>query len=349
MSAFLAPAAAFAAALVLVASLGTVALVMRAAHRGERDRARRELADLAGHLAALLEGRAAPADVAAAAAAADPVVFWTALEGLAPTRRQWCTLSRALARCPQPRAERAALRDDSPWRRELAARRLALLDGRATRRALRAALRRGPELVALAAATALARARDAAALCWVLEHSGALAHRTPRARVELLRAWGRAALPVLAERFEREAGDTAMDRALAEALGLGRHRPARATLERRLADRDAEVRAACARALGRIADAGALPALARALSDEAWPVRAMSAWALGRIGESAALPALAPRLTDPAWWVRRHAAWALAALGEQGRAELTRIAGGSPDPYARDMARAALEHRAGAA
>ena len=80
-----------------------------------------------------------------------------------------------------------------------------------------------------------------------------------------------------------------------------------------------------------------------ALQDEEWPVRAQAARALGRIRAPMALLELPSRLTDSAWWVRRHAAYALIEFGEEGAAELRRIAGGSPDPYARDMAREALE------
>jgi hypothetical protein len=43
--------------------------------------------------------------------------------------------------------------------------------------------------------------------------------------------------------------------------------------------------------------------------------------------------------------VRRHAACALREFGREGRHELERIARGSPDPYARDMAREVLEGR----
>jgi HEAT repeat protein len=80
-----------------------------------------------------------------------------------------------------------------------------------------------------------------------------------------------------------------------------------------------------------------------ALQDEVWQVRAQAAWALGRTRAGIALLVLPARLTDPAWWVRRHAAYALREFGGEGRRELERIAHGSPDPYARDMAREVLE------
>jgi hypothetical protein len=48
-------------------------------------------------------------------------------------------------------------------------------------------------------------------------------------------------------------------------------------------------------------------------------------------------------MSDPVWWVRHHAAYALADLGEEGQAMLRAVLRSSPDPYARDMAREALE------
>jgi HEAT repeat protein len=89
---------------------------------------------------------------------------------------------------------------------------------------------------------------------------------------------------------------------------------------------------------------GPLPLIA-ALADEAWPVRAQAARALGRLREPAAVAPLADRLTDRSWWVRRHAAYAMRRLGPTGRAALRRLMEHSSDPYARDMAREALEDR----
>src|SRR6185436_20238645 len=98
-------------------------------------------------------------------------------------------LARALRDDRRGAYERLALRDDSPWRRELAARRLGLLPSRATREALLAALDIGPEPVTLSAAMSLARAREPRALTWVLDHPRALATRTREARLALLRAF----------------------------------------------------------------------------------------------------------------------------------------------------------------
>lgn len=323
--------------------------VARAWDRRTRRRARGNTRALAARLEAYFAGRSSAHELRHAVARADSGTFWSALETipLEPRRLRWRPLSQALAGNPHTRRERRALRDDSSWRRELAARRLALIAEPASRRALRAALERGPELVTHAAAAALGRYRDAHALRWLIARPEALARRTPRAQVAVLRAYGRGALPLLAQALEGPGGVSRLERALIETLGLSDHTPASAAIERRLASPEPEVRVAAARALGRLEAGCATPALIAALDDEAWPVRAVAAWALGRIGAAApgtgsATAPLAARLTDRAWWVRRHAAYALWETGEVGRVALRQIADSSPDPYARDMAREAL-------
>lgn len=325
-----------------LAGVGTAAGVVRLIRRRDRHAARGRGTELSEALAAFLAARLESEALAAIAEDADPGTFWTALEsveGGPETRRR---LGTALGACAAVEAECLALRDDSPWRRELAARRVGLLDTSATREALLGALAEGPEPVTAAAALGLARLGEARALRWVLDHPAALGHRTPRARVALFRAFGPQALPVLAGALET-CVDPRQTVAIVETLGLAPFADARHAIERRLADPDLEVRVAAARALGRIGRDDAGSALAAALRDEAWPVRAQAAWALGRTRAPIGILALPPRLTDSSWWVRHHAARALAALGEMGVAELRAIAGGSPDPFARDTARAALE------
>ena len=326
-----------------LAAITGAGYTLRVLQRRERGRARGRVDDLARSLREFLEHDLHPAALAEEAAAAEPGTFWAALEALASRRSGWLALSRALVGSSHFAAEREALRDESPWRRELAARRLALLFSPQSRRALRSALREGPPLVTTAAATALARYRDLEALRWLLANPVALERRTHRARVTLLRGFGRRALPDLAAALDRGTGDTAMDRALIEVLGLAGRRDARWSIERRLRDGDAEQRIAAARALGRMQADDCATTLLGALQDEVWQVRAQAAWALGRTRADIALLALPARLTDPAWWVRRHAAYALREFGMEGRRELELIAHGSPDPYARDMAREVLE------
>jgi HEAT repeat protein len=333
------PLSGLTAALVLACiALGFLAarVARRLARRDARLR-RRELESLMRDC--LAEGRGGRA-LRGAARECDPELFWSTAEALAfegrPDRRR--LLGELLQRNPHVAAERRALRDDSPWRRELACRRLALLPAPASRRALRRALVRGPELVTLAAATALARYRDRAALRWVLARSRTLARRTPRALIAMLRGFGRRALGDIAAALERGVGDPRLERALIDTLGLARYLPACAAIVERLAAEDVDLRVAAARALGRLEAAPAAPRLFALLDDPRWEVRAQSARALGRIGAREAVPALAARLTDRAWWVRHHAAYALAALGEDGRRALREIAADSPDPFARDMA-----------
>jgi hypothetical protein len=327
----------------LLAAISGAGYTLRVLQRRDRAHARRQVADLERSLRDFLERRLHPQALAADAAATEPGAFWTALETLTSRGEGWLRLSRALAGCPHFETERLALRDESPWRGELAARRLGLLFSPASRRALREALHTGPELVAAAAAAALARYRDLETLRWLLANPGTLARRTHRARVALLRTFGRQALPMLTTALGRGSGDAAMDRAFIETLGLALHMDARALIERRLLEGDVEQRVTAARALGRMRAEDCATTLIGALQDEAWAVRAQAAWALGRTRAPIALLALPAKLTDPAWWVRRHAAYALREFGIDGRRELECIAHGSPDPYARDMAREVLE------
>ena len=296
---------------------------------------RHELRDFLG-------GHCAAADVMDRAAELDPALFWTVLESRTLESPMTSRLSRALARCPQVGEERRALRDDSPWRRELAARRLGLVRTRWIRRALRRALVRGPELVTQSAAMALARQRDAGTLRWLLSHPAALAHRTPRARLALLRAFGAGAHGMLLAALEQGVPDRRLERALIDVLGAGDCTAAAGAIAVRLGSADSELRVAAARALGLLRAAPRVPELCGALRDPEWPVRAQAARSLGRLGAPQAVGALGARLEDRAWWVRRHAAYALAVLGEDGRAELERIRGASPDRYAREMADEAL-------
>jgi len=127
------------------------------------------------------------------AARTDAATFWAAIErlSLGPYRRGLRRLAVTLDRNPHVATERTRLQDDSPWRRELAARRLGLLPCKGTTPLLRRTMRRGPESVRLAAAHALARARDLAALRWLLAHPDKLARRSRRAWADLLVAFRR--------------------------------------------------------------------------------------------------------------------------------------------------------------
>jgi HEAT repeat protein len=206
-------------------------------------------------------------------------------------------------------------------------------------------MRRGPALVRIASAMSLARLRDLLALEWLLEHPEATARHGRRQLAALLRRFGPRGRPVL--RAALRGWDTApVHLAALDALGLWRNgRTLPLALE--LMERGApEARAAAARALGAIRRPEATPALIAALDDDAWPVRAQAARALGHVGGAGAVEALAGRVGDQSWWVRRNAAYALAALGADGRDALRRLASQRGDPYAREMAREALQRLA---
>lgn len=313
--------------------------------RQRRRRERQEWQSIARELRHHLRGSSSAERLARIAARAESGVFWTALERFALRARSSALrrLAAVLDRSPHVRLERQRLRDDSPWRRELAARRLGLLPSRRSCRALRRALVHGPEPVTLAAARALARHRDRASLRWWLRHPEALARRSRRALRELLEAFGHRGLPEIAAALESGIPHATLELAAIDVLGLGGYRGARDRFERLLVDGATERRIAAARALGELRAAECASALLVALRDEAWQVRAQAARALGRAGTPVAVTALAARLTDPSWWVRRHAAYALLEMGEAGRSALRHVVATTDDRYARDMAREALD------
>jgi len=322
--------------------IATIAGLARFARRRERAVRREKLTAFSAALELTARGVWSGRDLGVVATGVDAAVFWTAIENASMERRLSPRIVRGLAHSRHVADERRMLRDDSPWRRQLAARRLGLISLQAARRALRRALVRGPEAVTHEAALALAHHRDGGALRWLILHPQALAHRTPRARFELLRAFGRRAHPLLLEELRRGIVDPARERAVIDVLGAGRHREAAPAIAARLSHPEVELRVAAARALGRLGERTTAAVLIAALGDPEWAVRAQVARALGACGGAESITPLGARLEDPAWWVRRHAAYALAGLGSAGRAELARIAAQSRDRYAREMADEAL-------
>jgi hypothetical protein len=317
----------------------------RAFSRRQRRRDRGEARSMLRLMQGTLRGEPWTDRMKRTATRTDAATFWAVIERLSigPYRRRLRDLASTLERNPHVTAERARLRDDSPWRRELAARRLGLLPCKGSSRPLRRVLRRGPESVRLACAHALAKARDLGALRWLLAHPEKLSRRTRRAWADLLAAFRRRGLPEIAAAFERGITHPTLELAAIDVLGRGGYRGARDRLERYLADGTLEQRVAAARALGQLQAVECSTSLLRALKDEAWQVRSQAARALGRVRSMVAIEALASRLTDPSWWVRHHAAYALGALGQDGQETLRRVAQTSPDPYARDMAREVLD------
>jgi HEAT repeat protein len=330
-------------ALAIAVMMGAVVVALylvRAMGRRWRRHRRREARSLIRLLRGHLRGQVPTKTLARAANALESARFWATIEQLPlRDRRARRLLSEALDRSRHVRAERQRLRDESPWRRELAARRLGLLYSRATRRALRRALVHGPELVTLAAGVALARHRDRRALRWLLAPPRTIARRQRSALVALFGAFGRRGLPELAAALERGVSASTVELAMVDALGRGGYAP----LDPIVGVARGEQRVAAARSLGAMRAVEASTSLLAALRDEAWPVRAQAARALGRVRAMIAIQALSNRLTDPSWWVRRHAAYALGEMGVEGQNTLRQVAETSPDPYARDMAREVLE------
>ncbi len=330
---------------VWLATIAVAIYLVRVHGRRQRRHERRRSSGLVRQFLRHVSGQLPGADLRRIVAECAEGEFWWALERLSVRwqRREWLRLSRTLERNRWSTAERRALRDDSPWRRELAARRLALIASPESRRALRRALARGPETVSLACAESLARYGDLRTLRWLLAHPRTLGHRPHRARVELLHAFGARGTPDLIAALEQGIEHEGFERAIAESLGLLGERTAVRAIERLLTSPAVDLRVTACRALGRLAAIESGTALLRALRDEAWPVRAQAAKALGLARVTIAVPPLAECLTDRTWWVRRHAAYALARLGTDGVHTLRTIAAQSPDPYARDMALEVLE------
>jgi hypothetical protein len=334
--------------LALAVVLGVVAVALygvRAHQRRQHREERRRLGWFMTRCQKLLRGEVRDVELDRDAARTTEGEFWTALERLSIRwrRADWGHLSRALENVRHAPTERRALRDDSPWRQVLAARRLAMLRSRSNRRALRAAMIRGPEITTHACALALARYRDIGALRWLLRNPDRIARRPRLALHALLGGFGSRGRAELVAALD--AGITAqpIERSVIDTLGLLREHAARPAIEQRLRSPDVELRVAAARALGRMQSVESGTLLLAALRDEAWAVRAHAARSLGEARVVLAAEALAARMSDPVWWVRHHAAYALAELGEDGQAMLHTVLRSSPDPYARDMAREALD------
>lgn len=330
---------------IVAAFIALAIYAVRAHGRRSRRRARRRQREFARLLGRLLDGRTRPEAVRRIAAEMSQAEFWAVLERSSQRwrRRDWMRVSVALEHHPFVKQERRALLDESPWRRELAARYLSLVASRASRRALRRGLSRGPEMVSLACARSLARYRDLAALRWILDHPGVLARRPRNVLAALFRSFGRKGGPVLAAALEQEFEHPHVECAVIDAVGRMHERSARAAIERRLRSPILDARIAACRALGEMQAVESGTSLLAALRDDAWQVRAQAARALGRARVMIALHTLPSKLSDPSWWVRRHSAYALGEMGHEGQSALRHIVDSSNDPYARDMAREVLE------
>jgi HEAT repeat protein len=203
--------------------------------------------------------------------------------------------------------------------------------------------RRVGDSVREAAAAALGRIGDAAAVPGLLAALRDESWQVREAAAEALGEIGAPAVPGLlaalrdAEEDVREAAAKALEQigapavpgllaalrdaeedvreAAAEALGEIGDAAVVPGLLAALGDADERVREAAAAALGQIG-APAVPGLLAALRDESWQVRGAAAKALGEIGDAAAVPGLLAALGDAVWWVRQVAAKALGRIGD---------------------------------
>ena len=322
-------------------------LLARAAKRGAARDERHRAAELFRLLTGRLAGHVPPRALRVAARDSQSEPFWGAVEAITTTLRprERRELARVLERSRHLVVERDVLRrDDPPARRELAAKRLGMLPVRRSRLLLRREMVQGPEPLRFAAARSLAAHRDLGSLGWLLAHPEALATRPARAISGLLRAFGPRGRALQLAALDRGGLPLAFEVGLLDALGITRCLSARAAIEARLRDAQVDIRVSAARALGRLGMGESIPSLMLALADEAWPMRAQAAFALGRLRATPAVELLTERVADPAWWVRHHAAYALAAMGSEGRDALCELIVRSPDPFAREMAREALDH-----
>jgi len=334
------------ATLILGSAIGFALLVTRATHRSSRRRRRSNTGELVRMLGARLSGQLPSSELRRVAKETESQAFWDAIEAIAASLRlrERYELARSLDRSRHVREARRVLReDDNETRRETAARHLGMLPSRRSRNTLRRALVAGPELVTFAAARALGAHRDTATLRWLLLHPERVGSRPLGSLSGLFRAFGPAGRALLVAALERRLPQARVECALMDALGLSRCRSARGAIEQRLVHTALECRIAAARSLGRLAMLESTPALMHALQDEAWPVRAQAAQALGRLRATPAVDELVRCVADRSWWVRHHAAYALAVIGPEGRDALCDLVTRSPDPYAREMAREALD------
>ena len=342
------PPTALLSAAILAVAICLGLLLARAGRRAESRSSRHRAGDLFRMLSGRLAGSVTPRTLRHAVQESEADHFWNAIEAIVDTLRltERFELARSLEKNRHAAAERLVLNhDDDHARRELAAKRLGLLPSPRSRRSLRRALVLGPELVRFAAARALATHRDRGALRWILSHPEALAHRPIPVLSGLLRSFGPASRELLVRAIEQNMPPPHLECALIDALGVSRCRSARPAIEQRLRSPHTEVRIAASRALGRLGQTEAAAALTLALTDEAWPVRALAAKSLGRVRAVSAVDALVERVSDRSWWVRHHAAYALAKVGSEGRDALCELVVRSEDPYAREMAREALDQQ----
>lgn len=325
---------------VLLLCAVAAAHLLRGRRRARDARRRRELTPL---VHALLDDDpdddTPHADVVGAPAALDALVL-ELLPQLRGTDRQ--VLRQLLAERGVVTRAVADLSAHRSWRRGRAVTLLGSAAGADHVAAMAALLAdRSPE-VRCAAARALGKAGDPAAVAPLLRATrGGTGLPHGVAGMALLDL-GTAALPALRDALTISRGNT---RELVTEL-LGVHGDATATpaLERLLRDPAEElpVRRAAAAALGRIGSPTSTEPLVAALTSSAdHRLQRAAAEALGRVGDPVATVPLLAGLAAPDVAVRSACADALARLGAEGRTALQEVAGGTG--AAAPVARAALD------
>jgi HEAT repeat protein len=344
------PSLSIAARTALVSGLVTLTMavltvIFHGAIRWRSARLETQIRGLAGSFALHLTGRVPYASLRQLSNEVPGEAFWGAVQRFADNigGDEWLWVSRQLCDVAHLDVERARLRRGSTWRREVAARRLGMIDDPRGREALLEALERGRGPVRLRAELSLARLQDPHGLRWLLRHPGMVDDVAPSIVLAILKRFGPAYTSDIQLVVEAPAARGRLAIAAAEVLGFWKAAAARVPLERMLSFGGLEERIAAARALGNLGEREAADALVKAIDDPAWQVRAQAARSLGRIGSTAAVPRLERVTTDMAWWVRRNACYALTELESPGEVALRRVAESSSDRYAREMAVEALQ------
>lgn len=319
--------------------LGLGMLVVHAVLRRRRRARGKAMSRLSLAFARYATGSKSAAELAAEISAVPSDALWETLEDFADavSGDEWSRVAKVVCTLPNVHQEIRNLEHGAAWRRALAARHMGMLADAAPFDRLRAAMQRGPVIVTLTAALALARLRDREALRWLLAHPGATRGQDRHRLTALLKRFGPEFVPELRAALAGGSCETQIGLATIETLGIFGDTGSREQLEHILRSGSIEARTSAGRALGAIRAPESSAALCAALEDADWHVRAQAARSLGELDSDESVVALSRSTSDSSWWVRRNTAYALARLGERGLDELLRLSQFSPDRYVREM------------
>lgn len=227
------------------------------------------------------------------------------------------------------------------WRRLEGVRLLAAMGTALGLQRLLQMLRDPHEAVRLAAARALAQARQEEVLDALLDALAGLYHISRRQLAEALVEAGPVAWPLMRARLGQppaDEGQLRLHTTILEVLALSGDLLAAQVIERAMQDPEVELRIAGFKAAMLLHLNLDPERLRQGLRDERWEVRAQAARASGHARHAALVPELGVALSHEEWWVRFNAARALSLLGPEGRRELERVVYQGVDQYARDAA-----------